>query len=448
MTKISKRAAASSRSQSIEGKGRLSSIQSDHPSQSHHSIFGHNFGIVYRFEVVRALKKKSFWLSLLAFPILLALAGAVIYFSQKASVDTASQLAKEKFSFAITDESGTVNPVIAEQFGAQIRPANQKNQLIDQVRRGKLDAYFNYPADLAKGKIQIYAQDAGLFDSSKYDAVAKLLLTTSAQATTQPNTAVALSGKIASTSTYYKNGAEYNQIGDMIMPGLFLILFYIIICVFGNQMLTATVEEKENRISEMILTTIKARTLIVGKIFAFMTLILIQALVLLGLILVGYLAARQFLDLPNFDFSIITFNPARITIGAALFLVSTLMFSGIMVAIGAAAPTAKEANQFMAVPLLLIFLPLYAVGIIISTPDAAVVQAMIYFPLTAPVLLMLMNALGTLPISTAVVCLTIMTMTTIVIFIVASRLFQRGAIAYNQRGGKGLPRKAAPKVKR
>ena len=58
---------------------------------------------------------------------------------------------------------------------------------------------------------------------------------------------------------------------------------------------------------------------------------------------------------------------------------------------------------------------------------------MMYFPLTAPILLMTMNALGILSISSAMIGLAIMTVTTVVIFIIAAKLFQTGAIEYHKR---------------
>ncbi|MDO4271718.1 MAG: ABC transporter permease [Candidatus Saccharibacteria bacterium] len=396
-------------------------------------MLGYNFGIVYRFEVVRTLKKPSFWLSIVALPALFAIIFGISYLSGKTTDDTQQKLAEEHFSLAITDDSRTIDNSIISQMKATEVSATDKDAAIDQVKNGKLDAYFYYPKDLATDKVEVYAKDVGLFDRAKYNTVAKQLLASSVKVNTDPNIAVIMSDKVQSSATYYKDGQEYNQLADMIVPGMFLVLFYLIICMFGNQMLTATVEEKENRISEMILTTIKSRTLITGKIFAFITLILIQALSIIGLTLASYLVASRFINLPNFDLSFIAFNPARIAIGAIVFMVSTLMFSGIMVAIGAAAPTAKEANQFLTVPLLLILAPLYVFGIVVSTPEAPIVQTMIYFPLTSPVITMLMNALGTLSISTAVICIIIMTVTTAVIFLIASRLFQAGAIEYHKR---------------
>lgn len=396
-------------------------------------LFGHNFGIVYRFEVARMLSKPSFWLSIIAFPLLMAIIFGVSFLDAKFSIDSAEEeLKNNKLVAVVTDNSGLVSEQMVQQMGATI--TDDKQATIDQVKSGQIDAYFYYPADLANERIEVYGKNISLFENSKYTALAKTILNNSVQVSTDPNITTILADQTRSDTYFYEaDGSEANLLGDLIIPAAFLVLFYLIICVFSSQMLNATVEEKENRITEMLLTTISSRTLITGKIFAFITLVLIQALVIIGLILGGYLIAANWINLPSLDLSIITFDPVRIVIAAALFIVSILMYSGIMVAIGAATPTAKEANSFMSVPVMLLVTPFFFFNTVISEPGALIVKALMYFPLTAPVLLMTLNALGTLSIANAIIGLGIMTVTTVVIFIVAARLFQTGAIEYHKR---------------
>lgn len=401
------------------------------PNNNRRHLLGHNFGIVYRFEVIRMLKKKSFWLSIIAFPLLLAGIFAISFFANASSDDLTDKLADQSFSMAVTDDSQLINDELLKQLN--IQTVDNPEQGIKMVKSNEVEAYVYYPADLSKNKIEVYGQHIGLFDNGKYSTVATQLLQNSVQADIDANTIAVLSDNITSDSHYYRNGEEYNMLGDMVVPIAFLVLFYLIICIFSGQMLTATVEEKENRITEMLLTTIKPSTLISGKIFAFITLILVQVLVIIGLVVAGYLVVARFVELPNLDLSFITFDPARIAIAAALFIVSILMYAGIMVAIGAATPTAKEANNFLSIPVLLMIIPLYFISTAISTPNDPTVVAMMYFPLTAPILLMTMNALGILSISSAMIGLAIMTVTTIIIFIIAAKLFQTGAIEYHRR---------------
>jgi len=209
-------------------------------------------------------------------------------------------------------------------------------------------------------------------------------------------------------------------------------------------MLTAVTEEKENRVSEMILTTIRARTLIVGKIFAFLTLILIQVVVIIGLVAIAYFALGSRLNLPSFDLSQIPLDPARIAIGLVIFFASLLLFSGLLVAIGAAMPTAKDANQFFAIPILLIVMPIYLATMLIANTTNAVVNVVTFFPFTAPIPLMLRNAVGNLGLGEAILGTAILAATAAAVFIIAARLFQTGAVEYSKRLSlKGLFKKKA-----
>jgi ABC-type Na+ efflux pump permease subunit len=64
------------------------------------------------------------------------------------------------------------------------------------------------------------------------------------------------------------SGKTTGGIGVVIPPLLFLVIFYLLIAMLGNQMLSSTLEEKENRVTEMILTTLNPTTLIIGRITA------------------------------------------------------------------------------------------------------------------------------------------------------------------------------------
>jgi len=396
-----------------------------------HKFFGHNFGVVYRFEVVRTLKKPSFWAMMMLLPLLMAAIGAIEVFASSQAQTASDQLAKEKFSIGITDASGAIPPQILAQIGAQT--VAQKSDGVAQIKSEKLDAYFYFPPNLAKNSVEIFAQNAGIFDNSKYQAVAQSLLQSSALATTSPENVAILSGKISYDVQTFKDGENYNPMMEMVAPGIFLVLFFLIIITFGNQMLTAVVEEKENRVSEMILTTIKARTLIIGKIFAFLTLILIQVAVIIGLVVAAYFAFKNQLNLPNLDLSAIPLDPARIAIAVAIFAASLLLFSGLLVAIGAAMPTAKDANQFFAIPILLIVMPIYLSSLLITNTASPLVTFLTFFPFTAPLPLMLRNAVGNLGVGEALAGTAILAVTAVIVFVVAARLFQTGAVEYSKK---------------
>ena len=219
----------------------------------------------------------------------------------------------------------------------------------------------------------------------------------------------------------------------MILPGLFLVLFYFLISFFGNQMLTSTTEEKENRVIEMILTTVHARTLIIGKIISLIVLAFIQGLLVILPVLVAYLFFKDQLQLPDVDLSHIAVDPVRIGIGFLAFAASFLFFTGMLVAIGAAVPTAKEAGSFFATIMILLFAPLYAASMLVSTPDALPSKIITYFPLTSPIPLMLRNAIGNLSATDAAISISILAVCAAIAIMMGVRLFRFGALEYSRK---------------
>jgi ABC-2 type transport system permease protein len=393
----------------------------------------YNLGTVFRFEVKRTLKKKTFWIMAASFPILIGLVFTIIFFSNQATIKAATNTKNQKFSFVVSDESGVVDKKIVQQFGAS--ETSDKQAAINDVISGKLDAYFYYPKDLTNAKVQIYAKDAGLFDNGRYQAVAQVILQQSVAPTVNVQTTAILQNAVEFNSTTYKNGVQFNGFKQLIAPGIFLVLFYILIVMFGNQMLASTTEEKENRVIEMILTTIKARTLIIGKILSLLVLALIQMVVILTPIIIAYAFLHNTLSLPNLDLNDIPLDPVRITIAALMFVFSFLLFTGLLVAIGAAVPTAKEAAGFFGVVMICLFGPLYAVTLFISAPDSGLVRFLSFFPLTAPIPLMLRNAVGNLSIGDAVIGIVILAISASLALAIAIRMFQFGALEYSRRIG-------------
>ena len=108
------------------------------------------------------------------------------------------------------------------------------------------------------------------------------------------------------------------------------------------------------------------------------------------------------------------------------------MLTGLLVAIGAAVPTAKEANNFLGVVIVAMFIPLYVFMTIITEPTSLVVQILSYFPLSAPVTIMVQNAFGVLNPTVAIISIAIIWLTAAIFLIIAARIFKYGTLEYNR----------------
>ena len=210
----------------------------------------------------------------------------------------------------------------------------------------------------------------------------------------------------------------------MIPPMLYLVLLYIVIILMGNQMLSATVEEKENRVTEMILTTIRAKTLLVGKVISLFIIGFVQMVAFAIPVGIAYAGFRDRLNIPNLDLSALQFQAGPMIIGALLLVGSFALFTATLVAIGAAMPTVKDASPFFAGMVITLFLPIYAMSLIITSPQVPIVQVFTFFPYTAPVTALVRNALGSLPLWAAMVDIVVLYGLSAVVLQIAVRNLQ------------------------
>ncbi len=402
------------------------------PAPARHPLARHNLGTVVGFEFGRTVKKRRFWIATLAIPVVIAIVVLLVYVSNSTTAASADAQKDAAVSFTYTDDSGLIPADLAAAMGGRI--ADDPAAALEDVKAGLSEAYFAYPADPAATPIKVYGADQGVFENGKYDAVATQLLVTAAQAKVgSPQLTAIASGNVRTEAQAFKDGQQAGGIGSVIPPLMFLLIFYVTLILLSNQMLNSTLEEKENRVTEMILTTLNPTTLIIGKVIALFMVGLVQMLVFLTPVVVGYVFFREKLAFPDFDLSTLSFEPGAMAVGALLLLGGFTVFTGVLVAIGAVMPTAKDAGTIFGPLMALIFIPFYTISLIVSDPHSPIVQAFTYFPLSAPVTALLRNAFGTLsPVESGIVIAELF-ITGALILRLAVHLFRYGSIQYNSK---------------
>ncbi len=392
----------------------------------------HNLSTVVGYEFFRTVKKRRFWIATLAIPVALAIVFVLIGVSNQSTSSTAEAQKNAHLSFTYTDGSGVVTDQLARSYGGT--KTADPARAINDVKNGTSEAYFVFPVDPAKQPVLVYGTDKGVFDNGKYDAVAKQILVAAAQQKINSPLLTALAeGNVTIVSQTYKDGALSGGISAVIPPLLFLLIFYVVILLLSNQMLSSTLEEKENRVTEMILTTLNPTTLIIGKVISLFAVGLLQMFIFVLPIIIGYIFFRSKLSLPDLDLSHLSLEPGVMIVGALLLLGGFILFTGTLVAVGAVMPTAKEAGPIFASLMVLIFLPFYTVALIVSNPQALIVKIFTYFPFTAPVTAMLRNGFGSLaPVESVIVIAEVFILGFLALRL-AVYLFRYGSIEYSKK---------------
>lgn len=397
----------------------------------------HNLGKVLHFEVVRTLKKPTFWITTLAMPALVGLIMAMAFFSNKSGTEQLTKLSNEQVTnVTIHDHTGYITPEFAKTAGLTL--TTDDNASIAAVEAGHIDMFAIFPTDSVNEEIRVYGQDAGIFANNKYTTQATNILRSAVATSIGNEQSVTLLTKptLATTITTFKDGEVGAGAEQVVAPLIFLVILYLIVILLSNQMLTATTEEKENRVTEIILTTIKPRALILGKILGLLILGIVQIMIIALPIIIAIIFFRQDLSsvIPNIDWkAVFSISPEQFLIGLGFLTGGLLLYTGILTAIGAAVPTAKDANSYFGVAIIAMFAPLYTFMLVLTDPNQPLVQVFSYFPLSAPVTMMIRNAFGSLELWQALIGLVIVYGTAVFALTVATRIFKYGTLEYSRR---------------
>lgn len=394
-------------------------------------------GIVIRHEYLTIVKQPSFWITMLAVPLIIGVVFALMYIGGKSSEERIEKLSKELKSVAIIDNSGLIRKEVVESAGLTLSSADQEKSLREQVRSANKEALIVYPKDLQKDrKYAVYLSSSDFTKMGSVTSLSENILKTSVYLPLGSADVIALAQNGAESQvTTYKNGNETAGLNEYIVPGLFIVLFYIVFAFSVGYMLSSVSEEKENRSMEMVLTYVKPRVLIVGKLLAVILVTLTQILFFALVGITGLLIALSLgtnLPLPaGVDLQRLVFDPVAIFFGASFLIVGFLMFAGFMTATAAMAPSSKEANSFSAIFYIGAFIPFYFVTLILTNPDSPVVKAITFFPLTSPVVNLLRNTIGNIGIVEATLSLVVMIAFMLLSVWIAIRAFSQGALEYS-----------------
>jgi ABC-2 type transport system permease protein len=135
---------------------------------------------------------------------------------------------------------------------------------------------------------------------------------------------------------------------NMLLPMAFMMLLFMSVMTSGQYLLTSTVEEKSNRVVEVLLSAVSAMELMAGKILGQMTVGLLVLALYAGL---GLIALVSFATLGLIDLSLIAFL-------LIFYVLAFFTFASLMAAVGSAVNEMREAQSLMMPIMMVLMVPL------------------------------------------------------------------------------------------
>ena len=204
------------------------------------------------------------------------------------------------------------------------------------------------------------------------------------------------------------------------LPYIVTFLFYIVIISSASLMLSSVTNEKQNRMMEILMTSVSPVQLLTGKIIALGAVGLLQTMVWsrAGLLLLR-ISGRAFSLPPEFQL------PTSILIwGALFFIFGYAVYAGLMAAVGALVPNLKEASQATTIIIIPLIVPLVLLSALINAPNSGLSIALSLFPLTSPVSMMTRLAATSVPFWQSALALLLLAVTAVLVVRGAAGMFR------------------------
>jgi ABC-2 type transport system permease protein len=211
---------------------------------------------------------------------------------------------------------------------------------------------------------------------------------------------------------------------DFLMVYIFAVTLMMSVFMTNGYLMQTVIEEKETRMIEMLVSSMRPTQLLAGKILALGALGLLQVASWLGaVVLLGRLAAT---DQGGTLAALATLqlDPGRVVLLVVYFVFGYLFFAAAYGIVGAISSSLQEGPQFAVIVTLPAVIPLYFLSLFIASPDAPLPVILSLFPVTAPISMVMRLTLISVPAWQFVVSLGLLGLLDVLMIWLAGRLFR------------------------
>lgn len=213
---------------------------------------------------------------------------------------------------------------------------------------------------------------------------------------------------------------DSNPVVEIIFPMALMMLIFMAVMVGATPLMQAVLEEKQARISEVLLGSIQPFQLMVGKLAGNVAV----SLTTVGVYIIGAFCTLQYLDQSHL------FPPFHIIVWLLVFQsLAVLMFGALFIAIGAAVNDIREAQSAMMPVTIMALAPMFVWLNVVREPDSTFSTAISLFPPATPMLMLLrLAAPGSIPIWQPILGCGLVIVTTILFIYAAGKIFRMGIL--------------------
>jgi ABC-2 type transport system permease protein len=422
-----------------------------------------NIFLITKREFLTQVKKKSFIILTLLAPILLIAFGSVIGLMFKAN--------ESHSIIEVVDKSGLFKNQLKSDDQINyvfVSAADEKSKINNLKGNESLDGILILP-ELKSENFDDLEQNTRLVINSKigFDTKQKIVsdinnvikkekIKQLGIAETQLNNLdKSFTLKTINVSENNKEDSDLNFGVKTVLSMLLMYVTFMFIIIYGVRVMRSVLEEKNNRVVEIIISSVKPFELMMGKILGVTLVALTQFIVWITMSVIGALVLNTGFSsiqknipggsesmMNKFDIikmgtqishSLLELNfPLIIFVFIVFFLLGYIFYSSIYAAIGSAVDNETETQQFTLFAILPLTLGMYGSFTLMNNPDGPLGFWLSIIPFTSPVAMIARIPFG-VPAWQIALSIGLLLGTTIFMIFLAGKIYRVGILMYGNK---------------
>ena len=395
---------------------------------------------IAKWEFLERVKTKAFIIGLFMMPTIIAV------FTIIPSL-LASKADEKMRTIGVIDETDSLLPYLSQRIAKFKLPDSSANyQLVkitddDRSREhlkilatakildNEIEGYFLLPVDvMEKGKIEYRSENVGnIRDQERFSKILEdVIIERRLEAKGYNSKAIRdLSTDVDIKTIKVSSKGEEKESGflETFFTGyIFIMMLFMLVMTSGQMLIRSLIEEKSNRIVEVLMSSCSSRELLVGKILG---------LSLLGLTTISF----WLLILVGVNFSMptpfVSFD--HIALLLVYFVLGYLLYVAIFITAGAPVSTEQEAQQMTAYVTILVMFPIALAIPAMQNPDSTMVKVLSQIPLLTPTMMALRLSIQAPDLWEIVLSLVTLSASIVGMMWVAAKVFRIGILLTGKR---------------
>lgn len=217
-------------------------------------------------------------------------------------------------------------------------------------------------------------------------------------------------------------------LGVIITPAVFAFVFVLTLQLTSTFLMSGIVEEKTNRVIEVLITSINPSELLAGKLLGLGALGLLQMGIWVVMAVIAFALFGDTEVLGGF------FVPTDLVVlGAVYFVLMYFLIGSLLAGIGAVSDSDQESRQIAGIVSLVIVLPFFFFATYLQDPDSTIPTLLTFIPFTSGLSVVMRASYGTIPPTELAISLGLLVLTTVFIVWASGRIFRWALLLYGKK---------------